>query len=187
MLKKVFFYVSLSLRIPIKIGMKQSRDCFVVPIVSGLLAMTFLSAMADLCSAKDLSEKIGVGFNSQLSGNGVDSLSVRYWFSKKMAVEGLLGFSLGNDTIFDVGGKFLTILKEENNLNLYGFGIMGIESYHDTSFSVGGGVGVELFFSDFPNLGFGTEIGLGFSNANDTSQFGTKADWLSAVGVRYYL
>ncbi|PIU83090.1 MAG: hypothetical protein COS68_05980 [Elusimicrobia bacterium CG06_land_8_20_14_3_00_38_11] len=138
---------------------------------------------------RDVSKKTGVGFNSQLSGFGVDSLSVRWWFSKKMAAEGLLGFSLGDDTIFNVGGKFLTVIKEEKNLNIYGFGIIGIESHQsdDTSFSVGGGFGTEFFFSDFPNLGFGAEIGLGFSNANNKNQFGTSAGWLSAVGIRYYL
>ncbi|MFA5780197.1 MAG: hypothetical protein WC947_08665 [Elusimicrobiota bacterium] len=160
--------------------------------------------LCNLCSAKDLSKKTGVGFNSQLSGFDVDSLSVRHWFSKKMAVEGLLGFSLGDDTIFNVGGKFLTVLKEEKNLNLYGFGIIGIESYQtettasinnvtvtlksdDTSFSAGGGFGVEFFFSDFPNLGFAAEMGLNFTDINDKSQFGTAAGWLSAVGIRYYL
>ena len=148
---------------------------------------------ASFSFGRDMSKKTGIGFNSQLSGLGVDSLSVRYWFSKKMAVEGLLGFSLGDDTIFNIGGKFLTVLKEEKNLNLYGFGIIGIESYDpdfgksDTALTLGGGFGAEFFFSDFPNLGFGAEVGLGFNNANDKSRFGTAAGWLSAVGIRYYL
>lgn len=153
----------------------------------------FVGLVSGIVFAKDLSKKTGVGFNSQLSGLGVDSLSVRYWFSKKMAVEGLLGFSMGDDTIFNIGGKFLTVVKEEKNLNLYGFGIAGIESYDpdkgdsDTALTLGGGFGVEFFFSDFPNLGFAAEVGLNFTDINKTSQFGTSAGWLSAVGIRYYL
>jgi len=153
----------------------------------------FVGLVSGIVFGRDLSKKTGVGFNSQLSGLGVDSLSVRHWFSKKIAAEGLLGFSMGDDTIFNVGGKFLTVLKEEKNLNLYGFGIVGIESYDpdlgegDTALTLGGGFGAEFFFSDFPNLGFGAEVGLGFNNANDISRFGTAAGWLSAVGIRYYL
>ncbi|HAX61776.1 MAG TPA: hypothetical protein DCX95_04340 [Elusimicrobia bacterium] len=162
-------------------------------VLSALICVLFLSASICGLYAKDLSKKTGVGFNSQLSGLGVDSLSVRYWFSKKMAVEGLLGFSLGDDTIFNVGGKFLTVVKEEKNLNLYGFGIAGIESYNpdlgesDTALTLGGGFGAEFFFSDFPNLGLAAEVGLNFTDINDNSQFGTAAGWLSAVGIRYYL
>ena len=155
--------------------------------------LCIVSLASSFSFGRDMSKKTGVGFNSQLSGLGVDSLSVRYWFSKKMAVEGLLGFSLGDDTIFNVGGKFLTVLKEEQNLNIYSFGVAGIESYDpdlgksDTALTLGGGFGVEFFFSDFPNLGFATEVGLNFTDINDTSQFGTTAGWLSAVGIRYYL
>lgn len=150
-------------------------------------------SLCSLCSAKDLSKKTGVGFNSQLSGHGIDSLSIRRWISKKTAVEGLLGFTLGDDVIFDAGGKILTVLKEEENLNIYGFGMAGMESYNpdvgdsDTAVTAGAGLGAEFFMSGLPNLGFGAEIGFGFNNADDKSQFGTSAGWLSSVGIRYYL
>ncbi|MDD5688374.1 MAG: hypothetical protein PHE88_11160 [Elusimicrobia bacterium] len=138
------------------------------------------------------SKRTGIGFNSQLSNLGVDSLSIRYWTTKKVAIEALLGFSLGDNTIFNIGGKFLTVLKAEQNLNLYGFGIIGIENYDlgyasDTSFMAGGGFGVEFFLSGLDNLGFGTELGLIYKNINDNNQFGTSSGWLSSVGIRYYL
>lgn len=168
------------------------------------LCSTLYVSLCSLCPAKDLSKKIGVGFNSQLSGHGLDSLSVRWWMSKKTAVEGLLGFTLGDDVIFDMGGKLLTVLKEEENLSIYGFAMAGVESYNadeylvgtvtpvwvdpdDTAITIGAGVGAEFFMSGLPNLGFGAEIGFGFNNANDKSQFGTSAGWLSSVGIRYYL
>ncbi|MFH1541198.1 MAG: hypothetical protein ABID79_05045 [Elusimicrobiota bacterium] len=190
MLKKVFICV-ISSGLSLRTIAKQSRYCLVVT----LLAIIF---SYNLCFAKDLSEKTGIGFNSQLSDFSVNSFSIRYWFSQTMAIEGLLGFSLGDDTVFDIGGKFLTILKEEKNLNLYGFIMLGLESYQttnnqnnqksdDTSFLGGGGFGVEFFFSDFPNLGFAGEVGLDFTSTTDKSQFGTTAGWLSAVGIRYYL
>lgn len=161
-----------------------------------LAIVCFVGLVSGIIFGRDLSKKTGVGFNSQLSGLNVDSLSVRHWFSKKTAAEGLLGFSMGDNTIFNLGGKFLTVIKEEKNLNLYGFGIIGVESYEietgnvktdDSSLTVGGGFGSEFFFSDFPNLGFSAEIGINFNDNGDKSQFGTSAGWLSAVGIRYYL
>ncbi|MEW6557654.1 MAG: hypothetical protein AB1349_09915 [Elusimicrobiota bacterium] len=145
----------------------------------------------NLCSAKDLLKRTGIGFNSQISGNNVNSLSIRHWVSKKIGIEGLVGFSLGDDTIFDIGVKLLRILKEEQNLNLYGFGLVGTETAEvgnskDTLLTVSGGFGIEFFFNEFPNLGFGTELGLGFNNANNKEQFGTFAGWLTVVGIRYY-
>ncbi|MBN1384292.1 MAG: hypothetical protein JW983_05365 [Elusimicrobia bacterium] len=160
-----------------------------------LIGMFFI---AGICSAKDLSKKAGIGFNSQLSGHDVNSLSIRYWFSKKIAVEGLIGFSLGDDVMFDMGGKFLSVLKEEQNLNIYAFGLLGMESTDiddnnpltdddDTGITAGAGFGAEFFLIGLDNLGFGAEIGFGFNNADDKSQFGTSAGWLSSVGIRYYL
>src|SRR3989339_371 len=135
--------------------------------------------------------KTGIGFNSQLSYRSISSLSIRHWVSSNTGIEGLLGFSLGDDTIFDVGAKFLMSLKKEQNLTVYSYGLAGIESFdvngqNDTSLTIGAGFGIEFFLNGLSNLGFGTEFGLGFSDANGKNQFGTSAGWLSSVGIRYY-
>jgi hypothetical protein len=144
--------------------------------------------------------KIGIGFNNQLSGivggfTGVNGLSIRYW-DDKLGLEGILGFASGDVTSsVDIGGKFLGLLKKEQNMNIYGFGIVGIESYSkiagvsnsDTSFLIGGGLGTEFFIPGLPNLGFSAEIGLGFrSLGKDSTEFATFSGWLPDVGIRYY-
>ena len=176
-----------------------------------LLLACLLSLSAGIVSAKDPQTqkkapapqtssstkeagRIGVGFNSQLSNFGLTSLSLRYWLDRKIAIEGILGFSVGDIKGIDLGGKFLGVLKSEQNLNVYGFGLLGIESFdntgtggatNETKATVGGGLGTEFFFNGLPNLGFGAEIGLvynGFSKSLTT--FGNL---ITSVGIHYYL
>ncbi|MHB9155278.1 MAG: hypothetical protein ACYC5N_06235 [Endomicrobiales bacterium] len=139
---------------------------------------------------------IGVGFNSQLSRRGLESLALRAWLSDTLGIEGILGFAFGDgESFFDLGGKVLGVIRKEQNLSLYGFGLLGIENSSiknpvtgdtasETSVAFGGGLGVEFFLQGLPNLGFGTEIGLGYNSGS--KQFGTLADWITSVGMRYY-
>jgi hypothetical protein len=146
-------------------------------------------------STSNTNNRLGLGFNSQLSNVGVDTLSVRYWADDRVGFEGMLGFSLGdNNKYFDLGGKFLFSLKKEQNLNLYGFGLLGIENANrnpvtgedksDTALTVAGGLGAEFFLPGLPNLGFSTELGLGY---NSTSKiFDTFGHWIPNAGIHYY-
>lgn len=140
--------------------------------------------------------RIGVGFNSQLSQAGVNSVSVRYWADDRIGFDGMLGFALGdNNKYFDLGGKILFVLRKEQNASIYGFGLLGIENAStknpftgdttsDTGVTVAGGLGAEFFLTGLPNLGFSTELGLGY---NSTSKiFGTFGNWIPSAGVRYY-
>jgi hypothetical protein len=145
-------------------------------------------------SASNATNRIGLGFNTQLTNAGISSVSARYWSDDRLGFEGLFGFAFGNDTRYiDLGGKILLGIKKERNLNLYGFGLLGIENWNidrngnstsDTDVTVAGGLGVEFFFEGLPNLGFGTELGLGYNSGSEI--FGTRADWIPAVGMRYY-
>lgn len=133
-----------------------------------------------------------IGFNSQLSDLGLTSLAIRHWASKKIALEGIFGFSVGDDKIFDLGGKLIGLIKSQQNLNYYWFGLLGIENYdiqatnqNDTTVTVGAGLGFEFCISQIPNLYFGIEYGLGYDSASE--QFGTFGNWLSSVGIRYYV
>lgn len=143
---------------------------------------------------RNTSNRVGLGFNTQLSRFGVDSISLRSWTSDRLGFEGLFGFLLGDNTqCIDLGGKILFGIKTDRILHLYGFGLLGMENWsaktsgvetHDTDVTVGGGFGVEFFFQGMPDLGFGTEIGLGYNSG--TKQFGTLASWIPTVGMRYY-
>lgn len=134
--------------------------------------------------------KIGIGANSQLSAIGLNSLAIRYWPTSRFAMDGLLGFAFGGDNkAFDIGAKFLGVIKAEQNMRLYGAGIIGVENTDingksDTAFVIGGGLGVEFFLSGLPNLGFGAEFGVGYDSVTKT--FSTVSTLLQSIGIRYY-
>jgi hypothetical protein len=159
-------------------------------LISLVTGVAFAKEAPKKASASSGESRIGLGFNTQLSNFGVSSLSLRYWGSDNLGFEGLFGFSFGDNTRFlDLGGKILALFKKEQNMDLYGFGLLGIENYKigdtsDTNLTIGGGVGVEFFLPGLPNLGFGTELGLFYNNG--TKVFGTVANWIPQVGMRYY-
>jgi hypothetical protein len=171
-----------------------------------VLSLCCIAALASISSAESsrrttasertasssMQGKFGLGFNNQLSDLGLSSLSLRYWNTNKLGFEGIFGFSLGDNTIIDLGGKVLGVIKKDQNVTVYGFGLIGIESFdikngaNDTNFTIGGGLGTEFFFPGLPNLGFGAEIGVGIVSINDNTQFGTSSGWIPQVGMRYY-
>lgn len=158
-----------------------------------LLAVCFVVFVSGVSFAKS-NAKTGIGFSSQISDNGISSLALRYWGPGKTGFEGLLGFSFDNDNKFiNIGAKILGIIKKEQNLSYYAFGLLGIENYSiktlgldesDTTFIGGAGWGVEFFLQGLPNLGFGAELGLQYNS--HTKALSTSSDWLSNLGIRYY-
>ncbi len=101
----------------------------------------------------------------------------------------LVSIKITTRTTTDIGGKILYLLKKEQHLKAYCFGMLGIEPYSNTGTSgtntyLAVGLGVEFFFQGLPDLSVGTEAGLGYSSLN--SQFGNMAGWLPSVGIRYY-
>ncbi|MCL4558489.1 MAG: hypothetical protein M1491_07660 [Deltaproteobacteria bacterium] len=167
-------------------------------------AVTITSMLiAPNAMAKDLTQRLGVGFNSQMGvTQRLDAASVRYWMDQDMAIQGDLAFlSLSpiNDsgqTALGIGGKFLYNLVEEENMSLYaGGGIYVFDQPVDTStgirmkagFSIGALGGMEFFFQGLPNLGFNVEIDLGVKHLDGYgTTFGISADSIDA-GVHYYL
>ncbi|OGS44506.1 MAG: hypothetical protein A2539_01235 [Elusimicrobia bacterium RIFOXYD2_FULL_34_15] len=172
------------------------KKSILITVLVGLISVCLVSSGDAKDTAKRIMEKgpsrTGIGFNNQLSNLGITSLSIRHWATRNTGFEGLIGFSLGDNTIFDIGAKLLMVLKKEDNLSVYSYGLAGIESFdvnsqNDTSLTLGAGFGIEFFLTGLSNLGFGTELGLSFSNANNRSQFGTSSGFISSVGIRYYL
>ena len=157
-----------------------------------ILLVVLLLSMSN-ASAKDLLGRIGIGFNSQLSPYGINSISIKYWPGPTFCLQGMLGFQMTDDVdVFDLGGKMLFRIKSEQNMNVYAGGGLGIantdpdQGDSDTSFSLSGVLGVEYFFSGLPNLGFSTELGLMFRDYNNNDSVGSDADIFSTAGIHYY-
>ena len=156
----------------------------------------FLSLLALLSggvSAKDLKEHLGVGFNSQLSPQGVESLSAKYWINNEFGVQGIFGFRYTDDADeMDAGVKVLFKIKDEENLHVDAVAGVGFayvnpdQGSSDTATWLSGGLGIEYFFSGLPNLGFSTEVGLTIMDYEDDTSVGTTADTFVGAGIHYY-
>ena len=139
--------------------------------------------------------QMAVGYSSlDYSGDNdsIDNLAFRYRINDLLSVEGLLGFSAGdNSNVFGFGGKVFYTLKEYSTFNVYGTGgmILGIVDPEDgssmTVFGIMAGVGVEYFIAR--NLSVSSELGLAGSFMEDNNTFGTFGNWVSNLGIRYYL
>ena len=143
--------------------------------------------------AKDLKGQVGLGFNSQLSENGMDSISAKYWVNNDLGFQGIFGFTFSdNYDEIDAGGKVLYKLIDEQNMYVAGIGGLGLSRWDpeqgdsDTGWWLSGGVGLEYFFSGLPNLGFSTEVSIVFSDYRDNSSFNTAADTAVSAGIHYY-
>ena len=143
--------------------------------------------------AKDLKGNLGVGFNSQLSPQGVEAISAKYWINNELCVQGLLGFRYTDDTDeTDFGGKVLFKIKDEENMHvdaIVGVGFAYVnpdQGSSDTATWMSGGIGIEYFFSGLPNLGFSTEVGLTVMDYDDNTAVGTTADTFVGAGIHYY-
>lgn len=160
-----------------------------------LLSIVCLCALltAGTLYAKDLKGQIGLGFNSQLSGGGLDSLSAKYWVSNDLGFQGILGFQFADEVDeTNVGGKVMYKLIDEPNMYVAGIGGLGLTHVDpdrgdsDTGWWASAGVGLEYFFSGLPNLAFSTEVGLVFSDYRDNDSFNTSADTAISAGIHYY-
>ena len=118
--------------------------------------------------AKDLTKRVGLGYNAQTEFKLGDleiemaAPSVKYALSPKMGLQGIFGFNkLSNGQDFSrliLGGKFLYNIIQEDNMNFYaGGGLVIINDSNadsETGTVVFGCAGEEFFFSGLPNLGF---------------------------------
>ena len=155
--------------------------------------LVILLLAAGNVSAKNLQGRTALGYSSQLSRNDIDSISIKYWPNSRLCIQGLLGVMMSDplDEI-DFGGKVLYNIKQEQNMNVYAGGGVGIANVDpdpgdsDTALFVSGILGVEFFLSGLPNLGFSTELGLKFYNSDDFDAVGTDADTFMEAGIHYY-
>ncbi len=159
-----------------------------------LLAVIFVVWGNITASAKDLTGQLGLGFNQQLRSA---NLSARQWKSRKIGWEGIFGFRIGEAGYKNVemGGKILYVIREEENMNVYATGgigfsifkgmeVLGVEPDTEFNLRMVGGLGVEFFFQGLPNLSFGAEVNMGYSDI-DFSSFGIEIDTIG-VGIHYY-
>ncbi len=148
--------------------------------------------------AKDLRNRVGVGFNNQFGG--VPSLSARYGLPMpdqviNTQVELLFGMDLdGDDSTTDsisAGARLLYGLVAEDNMNLFAAAGLGWVSYSNPSSSssvsalrVQPGLSAEFFFFGLENLGFSADWGLNIDLGSPTGMASFTS--VPGMGLHYY-
>jgi hypothetical protein len=160
-------------------------------LLSGLVTAAALLA-APAVQAKDLRNRVGVGFNNQFGQAA--SLSARYGLPMpdqviNLQLEVLAGVDIasGSDTTDAVsaGARLLYGLVAEDNMNLYAAAGLGWVSYGETSaVRVQPGLSAQFFLFGLENLGFSADWGLSIDLGNPVA----LSSFTSApgMGLHYY-
>lgn len=153
---------------------------------------------SSLASAKDLTNRLGVGYADQFGvTNGLPSLAVRYFPNPDVGIAGQLGIDTQEDASkFGFLAKVYRIIFTEDNMNFYmgaGAGIVSEERSDDngninneSGFELSGYVGGEWFFSGLDSLGFSFEAGIGVTSIDSEVRFRTIADSPVKAGITFY-
>lgn len=161
----------------------------------GILAGSLISIQA---SAKDLTNRLGVGYANQFGiDGGLPSIAVRYYPNPDLGVSAQLGVDTEeNASKFGFLAKVFRIVFQEDNMNFYmgaGAGLISREkaatgggSDNDSGFELSGYVGGEFFFSGLDSLGFSFETGVGVTSISSEVRFRTIGDHPTRAGLTFY-
>src|SRR5690606_38223343 len=152
--------------------------------IAGLVLALALGFTAT-ASAKDLTNRLGVGYSDQFSEN-LPSLSVRYWPDAKLGFGAALGVDTEeNQSKFGFMAKLYRVIFTEDNMNFYmgtGAGLISVEqpggtsSDTDSGFELIGYFGGEFFLPGLDSLGFSFEAGVGVTSISSDVRFRTFGD-----------
>ncbi len=157
-----------------------------------LPSLALLSLLApSTAAAKDLSGRVGVGFNHTFGDQS--ALSVRYTLPLEdpaviVQLEAFGGFAANTDSSgwLIAGGRGLYAFVVEDNMNLYaaaGGGVLTNQAERQRALRLQPAMGAEFFLFGLENLGFSTEWGLNV-DLGDTTGISTAAS--AGVGVHYW-
>lgn len=150
----------------------------------GVILACFLAFLAIVPSAqaKDLSGRLGFGFNDEFANSSpshpLPAISAKYGLSKDLHVNGIVGFNTLDPTGFTLGGKAFKNIFYETNLNFYAAVGLAYVKYGKSGFEILGVLGAEFFIPGLDSLGLLFEAGV--SGSNVTGSFG-----LRTIGVTF--
>jgi hypothetical protein len=136
--------------------------------------------------------KVALGAIADFAGQvGPPTLSLKLPLTPKWELSFMLGFNIASSSEFVPGVKGWYILIPQKNLNFYLSASTAIDVFTSTGFNaflVRLGPGVELFATDWPNVGFMAEFGVALSILNGPGDnFGSAATTgFGLAGLHYY-
>lgn len=161
---------------------------FVIPAFALFLSTSLFVPAAQ---AKDLSNRLGVGFKNQSSVE-MPGVAVQYWPGAELGLSAALGIDTQtNNSKFSAMLKLYRVIFPEDNLNFYlgaGAGILSIESSgtNESGFEILGFAGVEFFLSGLENVGFSFETGTAITSLSSGTRFRTMGDSPVRAGITFY-
>ncbi len=141
--------------------------------------------------AKDLTERLGLGFKNNTS-QSLPSIALVYYATKGFAFTSGAGINTQKDySAYQLHAGARKIIFMENNLNFYTGAQVGLASYETPADGRNSGIeilavfGAEFFFTGLDNLAFTIEAGAGISSVKNT-RFRTVGDDPFRAGVVFY-
>ncbi|MCB0392104.1 MAG: organic solvent tolerance protein [Bdellovibrionales bacterium] len=171
--------------------MRQSK-CWLAKLI--FLGVSLLTPQL---MAKDLTNRLGVGYANQFSED-LPSLAIRYYPNAQLGLTAALGVDTGDDgsgapSKFGFMVRILKIIFIEDNMNFYmgtGAGLLSREDVTnnetDSGFELTGFAGGEYFFSGLDSLGFSFEAGIGVTSISSDVRFRTIGDHPLRAGIIFY-
>lgn len=167
--------------------MNFSIRLFPVILISALT----LLVLPHQALAKDLANRLGVGYRNSLVTFDLPSLAVFYSPNNDVAVLGSLGVDTQNENskFALLGGVRRIIFKEESMNFFMGANIAMVNSEvaasKDSGFELAGLVGGEFFLHGLESLGFQFETGVGITTVGKT-RFRTLGNSFLSAGMAFY-
>lgn len=154
-------------------------------------SLVFVGLVAERVSAKDLTNRLGVGYSDQF-GESLPSLAVRYYPNPNMGLSASLGIDTRKDNSrFGFMARVHRVVFMEDHMNFYmgaGVGILSVETAGSTSsgFEVSGFFGSEFFLPGLDSLALMFEAGMGVTSVTSEIRFRTIGDSPIRAGMVFY-
>jgi hypothetical protein len=141
--------------------------------------------------AKDMSNRLGVGYKNQSSVD-LPSIAVQYYPGADLGLSAALGVDTkSQNSRFGFMVKLNRIIFQEDNLNFYmgaGAGLLSQETAgsNESGFELMGLGGAEFFLPGLENLGFCFEAGTAITSVSSGVRFRTFGDSPIRAGMMFY-
>lgn len=150
-----------------------------------------LLCLAPLAQAKDLTNRLGIGFKNQFAID-VPSIAAQYYPGPELGLAAVVGVdTIKNNSKFGAMVKVNRVVFQEDNLNFYlgaGAGLLTLETAGTTEsgFQLLAYGGAEFFFAGLENLGFSMEFGPSVTSLASQVRFNTFGDSPLRAGITFY-
>lgn len=162
-------------------------------ILLTLLVLTLSLILSPTAHAKDLTNRLGIGYSNQFSVD-LPSVSASYYPSSDLGIQAALGILTGtNSSKFGLMAKVKRIIFPEDNMNFYmgaGAGLLSNKTTataaSESGFELLGYAGGEFFLPGLESLGFSFEAGVGVVSVSSGVTFRTIGESPLTAGMSFY-